>query len=167
MNMTAKPLGNPGSLSLPDLRAERDALRKQEDAVSFVRRLAQGRVDLVTAVRQHKADGTGTVSVFGHQMRFDLADGFPVLTTKKRATVRPSADDVVSYLSWHGVNATARIMSTQSKSVGEALAAETVSLAADLLVIGSYSRRRLREMVMGGVTSHVLERANLPVLMVH
>lgn len=42
MNMSAKPLGNPGSLSLSDLRAERDALRNQEDAVSFVRRLAQG-----------------------------------------------------------------------------------------------------------------------------
>ena len=38
---------------------------------------------------------------------------------------------------------------------------------ADLLVMGGYSHSRLREMILGGVTRHMLEKATLPLLLAH
>ena len=74
-------------------------------------------LDLMRHVRDNgtfKEDrtGTGTVSVFGHQMRFDLSEGFPLVTTKKlhlRSIIHEllwflMGDSNVKYLKDHGVS---------------------------------------------------------------
>ncbi|MDD2892375.1 MAG: thymidylate synthase [Halothiobacillaceae bacterium] len=74
-------------------------------------------LDLMRHVRDHgteKADrtGTGTRSVFGYQMRFDLAQGFPLVTTKKlhlKSIIHEliwflRGDSNIAYLKQHGVS---------------------------------------------------------------
>jgi nucleotide-binding universal stress UspA family protein len=80
---------------------------------------------------------------------------------------RESAERLVESLAWHDVKASARIVPSHGGSGPEALLAAARDLDGDLLVMGAYGHSRLREMIFGGFTRHVLRGADVPVLMFH
>ncbi len=71
------------------------------------------------------------------------------------------------YLSWHGVEAVVSRFQPDARAVGQALLEEAHRVDADLLVMGAYTHSRLRRLVLGGVTKHVLGNATIPVLLAH
>jgi nucleotide-binding universal stress UspA family protein len=70
-------------------------------------------------------------------------------------------------LRWHNPAVLMHRLVREHGSVAETLLAAAMHAESDLLVMGGYGHTRLREAVFGGFTRHVLERAELPVLMAH
>ncbi len=71
------------------------------------------------------------------------------------------------YLAWHGVNAEIETTHVGDRNVGEMLVTKCDEWNADMLVMGAYTHSRLRQLIFGGVTRHVLAESKLPVVMVH
>jgi nucleotide-binding universal stress UspA family protein len=70
-------------------------------------------------------------------------------------------------LRWHNTNVSIQHLAESGREPVDVLLEEAGSRGATLLVMGAYSRSRLRETLFGGFTKHVLERADLPVLLAH
>ena len=75
--------------------------------------------------------------------------------------------DICQHPARHGVNAEAQTAMAGDMEVGDILLSRASDLGADLLVMGAYGHRRLRELVLGGATRHLLAYMTLPVLMSH
>lgn len=95
------------------------------------------------------------------------ADSVHILTAATSKTDPAGAAELADYLAWHGVRAELRDVVTAGETVGAALLRTVQEVDADLLVMGGYGTSRLRELILGGVTRHVLNNATCPVLMAH
>lgn len=110
-----------------------------------------------------------------------VSDAMPILTAAKEVSVLainprrngvnglgdvPGAD-ICAHLARHGANATADHFTAHDIDVGNALLSRASDQGADLIVMGAYGRSRLRELVLGGATWHVLHHMTVPVLMAH
>jgi nucleotide-binding universal stress UspA family protein len=100
----------------------------------------------------------------------------PFLTEASAVTVLAAEDEespdfgsaeLAQYLGHHGVSATAHRFSPNGRDEGEALLAEAASVHADMLVMGAYTHSRLRQLILGGVTRHIMSHATIPVLLSH
>jgi len=99
----------------------------------------------------------------------------PLLQKAKRVTVLtviggtevpgPSAEQLIHYLQRNGIAAEPMSVGLDGKNTGQTILAAAQSTGCDLLVKGAYTQSRLRQMIFGGATRHVLENAEIPVLL--
>lgn len=93
------------------------------------------------------------------------AQAVRVLSADEYQRRGPAAPDLVAYLALHGIRAETAQFRPLDREVGRGLLAAAREFDADLLAMGAYSHSRLRQLILGGVTRHVLEQATLPVMM--
>jgi nucleotide-binding universal stress UspA family protein len=100
----------------------------------------------------------------------------PLLQTAKQVTVLtveggtvpgPTGAELARTLRLHGIPAKATTLKPGKRSAGEMILAHADSLGCDLVIKGAYTQSRLRQMIFGGATRHILAHAELPVLMAH
>lgn len=75
--------------------------------------------------------------------------------------------DLMEYMKAHGVKAQCVVVAAGNCTPAEALLTRAREFKADLLVMGAYGHTRFREMMLGGVTNHMLEKADIPLLLSH
>ena len=87
-----------------------------------------------------------------------------VLGSKKRET---QAEELVAYLKWHGCKADSYILSSRGSKTGKTMLNACGNIGAEFLVVGGFSHTRTRQLLFGGVTSHLLAHTNLITVMAH
>lgn len=75
--------------------------------------------------------------------------------------------DISLHLARHDINAEAEHLVSSDLSAGDALLSYAADSSIDLIVMGGYGHRRWREVVLGGVTRHMLKHMTVPVFMTH
>lgn len=97
----------------------------------------------------------------------ERAEAVTILTVETDRTSTVRSGELAEYLAWRGVKASAPAIVLSGRAVGEAILRSCADAGADLLIMGAYSQPRLRRLIYGGVTRHVLAEATIPVVMGH
>ena len=97
----------------------------------------------------------------------EAAADVTVITVEGERVSKDRGPELASYLGWHGIFPKMRSISGSASTVGPRLIEDINNINADLLVMGAYTHSRMRQLILGGVTRHILESADIPVFMAH
>ncbi|HEX5379926.1 MAG TPA: universal stress protein [Phenylobacterium sp.] len=107
-----------------------------------------------------------------------MADAMPILlqasnvrllsvTPEPSKAASASTLEALRYLKAHNVTATVHEATASGRSVGAALEGELNDSPPDLLVMGAYGHSKLRELILGGATEHLMRSARVPIFLSH
>jgi nucleotide-binding universal stress UspA family protein len=88
-----------------------------------------------------------------------------VLTVEGGTVPGPTGAQLARYLARNGIAADAVTVGPEKRTTGEVILTRAQALGCDLVIKGAYTQSRLRQMIFGGTTRHILTHAMLPVLM--
>jgi nucleotide-binding universal stress UspA family protein len=95
------------------------------------------------------------------------AEEVTVLSVEGWGVPGPDGDALARHLRRNGVTTRTEHINPASLSPGEALLEHVNGAGTDLLVKGAYTQSRLRQLIFGGATQHILKSASVPVFMTH
>jgi nucleotide-binding universal stress UspA family protein len=96
-----------------------------------------------------------------------LAEQVTVLTVEGGSVEGPSGEDAARHLRRNGIKAKALTLEPGTRAGGEIILEQAAALGCDLLIKSAYTQSRLRQLIFGGATRHILANATLPILMAH
>ena len=95
------------------------------------------------------------------------ASDVTILTVEKVITDGPSGEQVSELLASHGIDAKPVTISGDEKKIGDSILDFSQSVDADLIVKGAYTQSRLREIIFGGATRHLMLHSEIPIYLVN
>ncbi|MEH6403450.1 MAG: universal stress protein [Sneathiella sp.] len=106
-----------------------------------------------------------------------ITHALPLLQSAEKVTLISAIDDLdeeiypqeaIRYLELHGITASSiEIHGSSGRTTADSLMQQALKCEADFLVMGAYTRGRLRRLLFGAVTGEILDNSKLPVLMAH
>lgn len=95
------------------------------------------------------------------------ADEVVVLTVEGSQIAGPTGEELISYLRAHGRSARALSVDPGKRGPGAAILDEARELGCDLVIKGAFTQSRIRQIIFGGATQHILTETEVPVFMAH